>query len=160
MLPYSNDFPTQTDEVRCCLKIPFAVLVDLCHPPVSIGRGPGGVDGAAMPEAAINKNCNLHTGEGNVHASSSKARYPKANAIPIASAVENLSKGQFWLCMLSSLPFHPLGHCGGAGDGRRRHRPMLGAWGASPRTVVSELHRYKGPAGAAQFGTVASSRCQ
>jgi len=58
MLPDTNRYPTSVFQVPVGVCIACPVLLDLRTPEVRIGLGPGPVNWAPVPEAAVDENGN------------------------------------------------------------------------------------------------------
>jgi hypothetical protein len=57
VLPHSDDSPAGVGKAPVGVSIALAIPLDLRAPPLGIRRGPRHVQRAAMPEAAIDKDC-------------------------------------------------------------------------------------------------------
>lgn len=71
MFPESENDPAIGLEKRCRVDIPRSVSSDLLRPKLSVRPRRGAVRWAAVPEAAIDKDCNLCLRERNIRATPS-----------------------------------------------------------------------------------------
>jgi hypothetical protein len=63
VFPHTNDEPSGTGELAVRIQIALNVRVELCQPPDSICPGNRPVFRTSVPEAAVDKDCNLRSRE-------------------------------------------------------------------------------------------------
>lgn len=71
MLPDSHDEPSPSPQYTVRVGVSTAVRLKFVKPPRGIRLGKGAMLGTAMPEAAVNENCNPRGDEDEVSASPS-----------------------------------------------------------------------------------------
>lgn len=89
VLPESQHRPAVLSEdfVHAAVSVPIGV--DLLAPPVGIGFGCRGVDGAAVPEAAVEEHDELTTGPYDVAAELMVGQRPAVDPVAIAQGVKS-----------------------------------------------------------------------
>jgi hypothetical protein len=68
VLPNSQDLPAGFPELRIGISVSALVGLDLLAPEAGVTGGPGRMLEAAVPEAAIDKDCHLRRDESDINA--------------------------------------------------------------------------------------------
>lgn len=126
VLPDADDRPSERLQMDVGLTVPLHVARELGRPPGGVVGGCCLVFGAPVPEAAIDEDSDLRTGEQDVSAASRHARQRVVDAVPKPESVEFAAEEQLGFGVPRRLLGHPRGS-GGEHIGERCYRRGAGA---------------------------------
>lgn len=96
VLPHADDRPAERGE--SCVRLPVAldVAIELRRPVVGVGLRRSAVDRAAVPEAAIDEDCDTGTREDDVRPGAQGAVNPEIDSEAKATPVELSTDRELW----------------------------------------------------------------